>query len=1054
MANQVGLDIVVKTRSDGGLETVVRNHKTGFEQLAKSGGDAGNQVKSGFDASRAGIEAASTAIERLSAKLGTMGHLGVGAWLSANVMQYGRAVIDVQVAMDRFTSSIAMASGSSSNAAAEFDHVRSLSNRLGLEMMSTANAYASFSAASRGTSMEGLKSREVFDAVAGVTAKMGLNAEQSGGVFLALSQMMSKGVVSAEEFRQQLGERLPIATAAGARALHVTTAEFTNLLNSGKLLSEDFLPKFAVALNEMGGGGGPVNTLQASLNRLSNNWTDLKLNLADNAPLKSAADGLASLSEHTSSLTAVFSGAAVAGGAFAALKLGDTARAAVVGLQAKNAALVADRAATLAAAKEEVARTAAVLSGARANTAILGQTASLTAATTAHTRALAAQAAAQGAVNLSAGVARGALALLGGPIGAITLALGVGAAAWSMWGDRAAEAAKKAGQAVNDSLERAAKLGLSEKQTLAEDHARALAERDALSKRGASSAEIKAKDDEVWALSAKIAELKTRDKNLAAANAPHVNLTDYLANGQTKAAQLKQALGEEAAAYNALIAQAQGKKSQIEQIESAHQVRLAAIAAKFKDKKTGTGRTSLGGGDGDKASLDAELSVLQDGLARAGRAYDAALQDRTISLRDYYLAKTTLDQQAIDAEIARTQASLAVQLRAAQGGSKEAVKAKGEVAKLEAELVVLNNRRTDVEVANAHKAAVAEKSLADELQKVRDALAQRAGGGGDTRATLEAQFADLKARLGADAAGVALVDKLIDVKLAEANLASLEQDWQRTTTRMRDARDAVAVQQQAGLLTQSQAQQQLVTIQQQAVAEMAKLLPAMETAATAIGPDAVARIAAWKNELGRTRLVVDEVAVAINGAAQNSFATLFGDIASGAMTAQAAFSKMAQSILAEIAKIAAQKMAAQLFANLGGDSGGLGGFISGLMRGFAGGGYVTGAGTATSDSIPARLSHGEFVMQSSAVQRFGVGFMSALNGGLSLPRTAGATLAFAGGGLVPDAPTPSGSNGQAVRIVNVIDPAIAGDYLNSSAGEKVILNVLSRNAGLMKHILA
>jgi hypothetical protein len=45
----------------------------------------------------------------------------------------------------------------------------------------------------------------------------------------------------------------------------------------------------------------------------------------------------------------------------------------------------------------------------------------------------------------------------------------------------------------------------------------------------------------------------------------------------------------------------------------------------------------------------------------------------------------------------------------------------------------------------------------------------------------------------------------------------------------------------------------------------------------------------------------------------------------------------------------------------------------------ASGGYITGPGTATSDSIPARLSNGEFVMQAAAVDHYGVGMMHALN---------------------------------------------------------------------------
>jgi TP901 family phage tail tape measure protein len=43
------------------------------------------------------------------------------------------------------------------------------------------------------------------------------------------------------------------------------------------------------------------------------------------------------------------------------------------------------------------------------------------------------------------------------------------------------------------------------------------------------------------------------------------------------------------------------------------------------------------------------------------------------------------------------------------------------------------------------------------------------------------------------------------------------------------------------------------------------------------------------------------------------------------------------------------------------------------------GGYVSGAGTATSDSVPAMLSNGEYVVRAAAVDRYGVGFFDSLN---------------------------------------------------------------------------
>jgi hypothetical protein len=59
---------------------------------------------------------------------------------------------------------------------------------------------------------------------------------------------------------------------------------------------------------------------------------------------------------------------------------------------------------------------------------------------------------------------------------------------------------------------------------------------------------------------------------------------------------------------------------------------------------------------------------------------------------------------------------------------------------------------------------------------------------------------------------------------------------------------------------------------------------------------------------------------------------------------------------------------------------------------FATGGFVSGPGTGTSDSINARLSNGEFVLQAAAVNKFGVGFLNSLNNGI-LPQGAGSNSA-------------------------------------------------------------
>jgi hypothetical protein len=60
---------------------------------------------------------------------------------------------------------------------------------------------------------------------------------------------------------------------------------------------------------------------------------------------------------------------------------------------------------------------------------------------------------------------------------------------------------------------------------------------------------------------------------------------------------------------------------------------------------------------------------------------------------------------------------------------------------------------------------------------------------------------------------------------------------------------------------------------------------------------------------------------------------------------------------------------------------------------FATGGYISGPGTGTSDSIPAYLSNGEYVINAAAVRKLGKRHLDMLNRGIPIPR-------FADGGMV------------------------------------------------------
>ena len=68
-------------------------------------------------------------------------------------------------------------------------------------------------------------------------------------------------------------------------------------------------------------------------------------------------------------------------------------------------------------------------------------------------------------------------------------------------------------------------------------------------------------------------------------------------------------------------------------------------------------------------------------------------------------------------------------------------------------------------------------------------------------------------------------------------------------------------------------------------------------------------------------------------------------------------------------------------------------------KGFATGGFVSGGGTSTSDSIPARLSNGEYVINARSVSKYGRGFFDRLNNGVG-DRFGKFNHRYAMGGLV------------------------------------------------------
>lgn len=154
---------------------------------------------------------------------------------------------------------------------------------LKLPLEASLEGFKTLSGGLMGTGMTGKQTQDIFTSVAEGATVMGLKSEETKGALLALAQMASKGTVSAEELRGQLGERLPGAFGIAARAIGVTQQQLGKMLEQGQVLSIDFLPKFAAEMHRTFGPGvqGALNSARSNFNAFQNSLLELQLTFGE-----------------------------------------------------------------------------------------------------------------------------------------------------------------------------------------------------------------------------------------------------------------------------------------------------------------------------------------------------------------------------------------------------------------------------------------------------------------------------------------------------------------------------------------------------------------------------------------------------------------------------------------------------------------------------------------------------------------------------------------------------------------------------------------------------
>lgn len=176
--------------------------------------------------------------------------------------------------------------------------------RLGLGLTQATKGFAKLAAARGNLTLDDTK--ELFTGVSELSTVLGLSAEESNRALLAIQQMASKGKISAEELRLQLGEVLPQgiqlmadATKEAGLTVNGTVAEMSKLMEEGKLLSEDVLPYFAKNMKNAAQANGALEKALLSNRVAMNQMVTAAQAAADTTFTSGWSEGLSELFKAT-----------------------------------------------------------------------------------------------------------------------------------------------------------------------------------------------------------------------------------------------------------------------------------------------------------------------------------------------------------------------------------------------------------------------------------------------------------------------------------------------------------------------------------------------------------------------------------------------------------------------------------------------------------------------------------------------------------------------------------------------------------------------------------
>ena len=401
--------------------------------------------------------------------------------------------------------------------------------------------------------------------------------------------------------------------------------------------------------------------------------------------------------------------------------------------------------------------------------------------------------------------------------------------------------------------------------------------------------------------------------------------------------------------------------------------------------------------DNDLKAFKAQADQAKELLADRNKILDLYNSQGLISVKDYYEA---LRGNAEEATAAQRKA-LDDQIKALQDFQAKAPKAtdradaQGKINDLLTQQAKLERESGNAAIEMGIKQQQATQAYRDSLNEVNAKILELEGNlGKAAEIRFDQQNRQLRqlAEASGDFASVAQIDRLREYTKAQADLNALQSKFSLAQGDLSIAEERITQARERGTMGEIQALQASGAARREAVAIMQQQLEKFQAIdAAARTPEQAQAIERLKLQLEGLKATVDPLADKFNNLLGDAAGNAFGDFISGSKSAKEAFKDFANTVISEIARMAAKDLAKSLFGGGGQATGGIGFNFGSLLSSFFGGGASGGGGDALGEFIklkgfdsggftgmgaandPAGIVHkGEYVLTAEQTRRIGV----------------------------------------------------------------------------------